>query len=98
LNLIFALEIYVLIKYMVYDYHKLLAIIPRTRIFGHERFHTAKTSFIMFKAAVERLAAILRSNYWVLELAGILPLSALVDFHQHTTEAPYFELASAVLL
>ncbi|KAI1177878.1 hypothetical protein F4777DRAFT_576690 [Nemania sp. FL0916] len=34
----------------------------------------------MFELALHRLAAILRQNNWVPELAGILPLSALIEF------------------
>jgi hypothetical protein len=52
----------------------------------------------MFESAVKGLAAILDRNHWVAELAGILPLSALIDFIDIPPKLHIFQLAGAAPL
>ncbi|KAF6224655.1 hypothetical protein HO173_012927 [Letharia columbiana] len=52
----------------------------------------------MFKAAVSGLAAILERTSWVRELAGILPLSALIEFIDVPQKLHILELSGAVPL
>ncbi|KAI0002609.1 hypothetical protein F4779DRAFT_622243 [Xylariaceae sp. FL0662B] len=52
----------------------------------------------MFEDAIEGLAAILDSHSWVGELAGILPLSALVDFIDVPPKLHMFQLAGTAPL
>ncbi len=52
----------------------------------------------MFEAAVSGLAGILERTSWVRELAGILPLSALIDFIDVPQKLHILELSGAVPL
>ncbi|OTA68493.1 hypothetical protein K449DRAFT_429349 [Hypoxylon sp. EC38] len=52
----------------------------------------------MFELAVQELAAILNRNSWVSELAGILPLSALIDFIDLPPKLHIIQLAGSALL
>lgn len=52
----------------------------------------------MFEAAISGLNDILQRHRWVGELAGILPLSALIDFIDVPKKLHIFELAGAVPL
>lgn len=52
----------------------------------------------MFNAAIEGLATVLQSHPWVAQLAGILPLSALIDFIDTPLKLHIFELVGAVPL
>ncbi|OJD36530.1 peptidase family m3 [Diplodia corticola] len=50
----------------------------------------------MFEVAISRLGKILETHPWAGELAGILPLSALIDFMDLPRKLHVFELAGAV--
>jgi hypothetical protein len=52
----------------------------------------------MFQAVVDSLARVLLRNSWVGELAGILPLSALIDFIEILPKLHILELGGAVPL
>jgi hypothetical protein len=52
----------------------------------------------MFQAAIESLADILARHGWMGELAGILPLSALIDFVEIPPKLHILELAGAIPL
>ncbi|KAI3324924.1 hypothetical protein HD806DRAFT_459472 [Xylariaceae sp. AK1471] len=47
----------------------------------------------MFESAINKLAAIISQNSWVPELAGILPLSALIDFIDLPPKLHIYQLA-----
>lgn len=51
---------------------------------------------MVFQAAINSLASILRRSTWAGELAGILPLSALIDFIEIPPKLHILELAGAV--
>ena len=63
-------------------------------------FAGPKSSFkpIMFESAIAELNNILDRHRWVAELAGILPLSALIDFIDIPPKLHVFELAGAAPL
>jgi hypothetical protein len=52
----------------------------------------------MFEAAIQGLSAALNRRPWVSELAGILPLSALIDFLETPPKLHIFELAGTAPL
>jgi hypothetical protein len=52
----------------------------------------------MFKAAIELLRSILQDHPWLPDLAGILPLSALIDFINVPLKLHLFELNGGVPL
>lgn len=52
----------------------------------------------MFDGAIESLQSILKNHSWISELAGILPLSALIDFIDVPSKLHIFELVGGVPL
>jgi hypothetical protein len=72
------------------------------RPYPHRRhqspIHVLAIGFVMFEAAVSKLNDILTRHSWVGELAGILPLSALIDFIDVPRKFHVLQLAGAVPL
>lgn len=54
-----------------------------------------KLSGVMFESAIQGLAALRNSHGWLSELAGILPLSALIDFLDIPPKLHIFQLTGA---
>jgi hypothetical protein len=52
----------------------------------------------VFQAVIDSFASILDRNAWLGELAGILPLSAVIDFIKIPPKLHILELVGAVLL
>lgn len=65
------------------------------RLFLYFPYAVAKASE-MFEQAIKRLAELIGSPAWVAEVAGILPLSALIDFVDVPQKLHIHQLVSAV--